>query len=96
MKQCELELFMMGEIVLQNTRRLQKRICLSNEIINNAKKIICIDHHASNEHYGDFNYIDIDASSTCELVYNFLKRFSEVNNLNIIDEKIATCYIQDL
>ncbi len=69
----------------------KKRICLSDEIINNSKKLICIDHHASNDHYGDFNYIDIDASSTCELVYNFLKRFSEVNNLNIIDEKIATC-----
>ena len=69
----------------------KKRICLSDEIINNAKKLICIDHHASNDHYGDFNYIDIDASSTCELVYNLLKRFSEVNNLNIIDEKIATC-----
>ena len=69
----------------------KKRICLNDEIINNAKKLICIDHHASNDHYGDFNYIDIDASSTCELVYNFLKRFSEVNNLNIIDEKIATC-----
>ena len=69
----------------------KKRICLSDEIVNNAKKIICIDHHASNDHYGDFNYIDIDASSTCELVYNFLKRFSQVNNLNLIDEKIATC-----
>ena len=69
----------------------KKRICLSDEIIINSKKLICIDHHASNDHYGDFNYIDIDASSTCELVYNFLKRFSEVNNLNIIDEKIATC-----
>ncbi len=69
----------------------KKRICLSDEIVNNAKKIICIDHHASNDHYGDFNYIDIDASSTCELVYNFLNRFSEVNNLNLIDEKIATC-----
>ena len=69
----------------------KKRICLSDEIINNAKKLICIDHHASNDHYGDFNYIDIDASSTCELVYNFLKRFNEKENLNLIDEKIATC-----
>lgn len=69
----------------------RKRICLSDEILNNSKKLICIDHHASNDHYGDFNYIDIDASSTCELVYNFLKKFSEVSNLNIIDEKIATC-----
>lgn len=67
------------------------RICLSEEIKENAKSIICIDHHASNDSYGDLNYIDIDASSTCELVYNVLQRYSESNNLNIIDEKIATC-----
>ena len=36
----------------------KNRICLSDIIINNAKQLICIDHHASNDHYGDFNYID--------------------------------------
>ncbi|MGX4599220.1 DHH family phosphoesterase [Faecalimicrobium sp. JNUCC 81] len=69
----------------------RKRICVSEEIKANAKKIICIDHHASNDSYGDFNYIDVEASSTCELVYNVLVKFSEVNNIDLIDEKIATC-----
>lgn len=69
----------------------RSRICVSEEIKENAKQIICIDHHASNNSYGNLNYIDIDASSTCELVYNLLVRFSEVNKIDLIDEKVATC-----
>ena len=69
----------------------ERRICVSREVLKNANKIICIDHHASNDHYGDFNYIDIEASSTCELVYNLLKRFGEREKLNLIDKEIATC-----
>ena len=69
----------------------KNRICLSKELIDNAKSIICIDHHASNDYYGDFNYIDIEASSTCELVYNLLVEYEKVENKNIIDENIATC-----
>ena len=58
---------------------------------NNASKLICIDHHASNDSYGDLNYVDIDASSTCELVYNLLVRFQQIKDINIINEDIATC-----
>ncbi|HSQ87906.1 bifunctional oligoribonuclease/PAP phosphatase NrnA [Romboutsia sp.] len=68
----------------------KNRICLSDELIDNAKKIVCIDHHASNDSYGDFNYIDINASSTCELVYNLLVRFNETQNIDLIDEITAT------
>nr|WP_330409718.1 bifunctional oligoribonuclease/PAP phosphatase NrnA [Romboutsia maritimum] len=68
----------------------KSRICVSDEIINNSNKLICIDHHASNNYYGDLNYIDSEASSTCELVYNLLVRFYQVSNLNLIDEKVAT------
>ena len=68
------------------------KILKSEEVnLNNAKKIICIDHHASNDYYGDFNYIDIDASSTCELVYNLLMEYEKSESKNIIDEDIATC-----
>lgn len=67
------------------------RICVSDEIKNNASKLICIDHHASNDSYGDLNYVDIDASSTCELVYNLLVRFQQIKDINIINEDIATC-----
>lgn len=68
----------------------KRRICLDENIVNNANKLICIDHHASNDYYGDFNYIDIDASSTCELVYNLLLRYEELENTKLIDVNIAT------
>lgn len=68
----------------------KSRVCVSEEIKNSAKKIICIDHHTSNDSYGDLNYIDVNASSTSELVYNMLVRLNEVDSINIINENIAT------
>ena len=68
----------------------KNRICLSKELVDNAKSIICIDHHVSNDHYGDFNYIDTEASSTCELVYNILVEYEKSEDIKIIDENIAT------
>lgn len=68
----------------------RSRICVDEKIKDSAEKIICIDHHASNDFYGDINYIDIEASSTSELVYNLLVRYNEKYNTNVIDEKIAT------
>lgn len=68
----------------------KKRICLSEGLIENSNKLICIDHHASNDYYGDFNYIDENASSTSELVYNLISRYNTLHNEDIIDEKIAT------
>ena len=68
----------------------KNRICISQNLIDNAKKIICIDHHASNDFYGDLNYVVAEASSTCELVYNILREDEKINNTKIIDEKIAT------
>ena len=40
----------------------------------NAKKRIVIDHHISNEGFGDASYIDGHASSTCELIYDLIKK----------------------
>ncbi len=37
-----------------------------------AKKKIVIDHHVSNDGFGDVSYIDGKASSTCELVYDVM------------------------
>ena len=50
-------------------------------------EIITIDHHATNQGYGDVNYIESDASSACELVYNILR------DANAIDHAIATCLL---
>lgn len=67
------------------------RICIEDDIKHNCNKLINIDHHDSNDLYGDFNYVVKDASSTCELVYNILIRNEELNSVKSIDEKIATC-----
>lgn len=67
------------------------RICVSDEIKKTVNKLICIDHHASNDNFGDLNYINPQESSTCELVYNLLKQYSNFLNKELIDKKIATC-----
>lgn len=69
----------------------RSRLCCKDHIVKNSTNLICIDHHASNDAYGDLNYIDIVASSTCELVYNLLNEMAKVCNTDILDEKIATC-----
>lgn len=53
------------------------RVNVSKYIIENANSILCIDHHESNDFFGDVNYVDYKASSTCELVYNFSKLYDE-------------------
>ena len=67
------------------------RICISDDIIESTKTLICIDHHASNDSFGDLNYINPKESSTCELVYNLLKEYSEFLGKQLITEQIATC-----
>lgn len=47
-----------------------------------AKKKIVIDHHISNEGFGDLSHIDGEASSTCELVCDLI-------DPDILDEEIA-------
>jgi phosphoesterase RecJ-like protein len=43
-------------------------------IINQAKGIkIMIDHHQQPESFADYTYSDITASSTCEMIYEFIK-----------------------
>lgn len=41
-----------------------------------AKKIINIDHHKTNDYFGDLNYVFPNMSSTCEIVYNLFKEFN--------------------
>ncbi|MCR5501860.1 MAG: bifunctional oligoribonuclease/PAP phosphatase NrnA [Lachnospiraceae bacterium] len=47
-----------------------------------AKKTIVIDHHISNEGFGDLRYIDGEASSTCELICDLMDR-------SLADKEIA-------
>ena len=68
----------------------KNRICVDDDILENSMKIINIDHHSSNDFYGDLNYVLAEESSTCELVYNLLIRNEEMNKVKSIDKDIAT------
>lgn len=65
----------------------KKRINTSNINFTSRKySLINIDHHLSNELYGDLNYVDTNASSVGEIVYQML------NLLDIeITKEIAAC-----
>lgn len=47
--------------------------------------IINIDHHTSNPLFGTYNLVDIEASSTCEIIYDLLRKMDVK-----INEQIAT------
>lgn len=69
----------------------EKRICTSDDVKKNASVRVCIDHHASNDaSFCEINYIDSEASSTCELVYNIIRRYGDLKAEDYIDEVIAT------
>ena len=51
----------------------KKRLGLAEPVFDKAPKTICIDHHGTNEGYGDLNYVDGDAASASELVYEVIK-----------------------
>ena len=61
-----------------------ERLGKIDELFNKAKYRINIDHHQSNEFYGDVNIVKKGYSSTCELV------FDVINEVNLpIDEEIS-------
>lgn len=47
------------------------RICADLSEYNG--RVINLDHHISNENYGDINYVDAQAAATCELSYLLIK-----------------------
>ena len=49
-----------------------------------------IDHHITNPGFWKINIIDINSSSTCELLFTILK---EINLIKYVDKKIATLLI---
>ena len=61
-----------------------KRLGQIDELFNKAKFRINIDHHQSNEFYGDVNIVKKGYSSTCELVFDL------INEINLpIDKEIS-------
>ncbi len=61
-----------------------ERLGKVDELFNKAKYRINIDHHQSNEFYGDVNIVKKGYSSTCELVFDL------INEINLpIDKEIS-------
>lgn len=54
---------------------------------------INIDNNINNENYGNINIVDITASSTAELIMELFKKYSEQNNVQLIDPEIATALL---
>jgi len=49
----------------------QARVC--DQRYKLGEKIIKIDHHPNVDSYGDLQWVDTDASSTCEMIYEFFE-----------------------
>lgn len=49
---------------------------------------IMIDHHQQPDDYATYMYSDVNMSSTCEMVYNFIDMLEDKN---LINQNIATC-----
>lgn len=53
---------------------------------NLGAKLIKIDHHPAIDQYGDINYVNVESSSTSEIIADFILHF---NDFTIIDETVA-------
>ncbi len=49
------------------------------KLLDKAKIVINIDHHISNDYYGDYNYVVGGISSTSEIAYDFVTNFTSLN-----------------
>ena len=64
----------------------KERMSVLEKTFNNAKYRINIDHHKTNNNYGDFNIVKENASSTGEVLYNL---FEQINVTITIDIAVA-------
>ncbi|GAA0085380.1 bifunctional oligoribonuclease/PAP phosphatase NrnA [Clostridium sp. CTA-7] len=70
---------------------------ISANLDNFKGSILNVDHHISNDKYGDLNYVDTEAAATAEIVFELL----EILGLNFNEEKddireIGTCLYTSL
>lgn len=59
---------------------------IDDQRFNLGQKLIKIDHHPAIDQYGDLNYVNTQASSTSEIIYDFI---ANNNDLALINEDIA-------
>lgn len=59
----------------------EPRIDGNHEWMKQAKKWIKFDHHPNEDHYADLEFVDTNASSSCEVIYEFYEANKEELNL---------------
>jgi len=57
----------------------KRRLGKFTDIFDNAEKTMVIDHHISNDYYGDYNFVDAKAAATCEIIYKLLSEMGEIS-----------------
>ena len=65
-----------GNIIILDAGDLV-RIGKSSELLDASPRILNVDHHISNDGFGEVNYIDTEASSVAEIIYE-IARFMSV------------------
>ena len=55
------------------------RIAAPKELFEKASITVNIDHHISNNNFAKFNYVDVEAASTCEIVFGLINMFVPVD-----------------
>ncbi|WP_204180443.1 MULTISPECIES: bifunctional oligoribonuclease/PAP phosphatase NrnA [unclassified Staphylococcus] len=59
---------------------------ISDHRFNTGKRLVKIDHHPAVDQYGDINYVNDEASSTSEIIFDFISHF---NDQSLIDDSVA-------
>ncbi len=70
------------------------RIGQTNYEFDRCKKSIVIDHHTSNNYYGDINYVLGETSSCCQVLYYLFKEW-KIKFTNEIGEALLTGLLTD-
>lgn len=72
----------------------ENRLGEGKQVLDMAKTVVGIDHHISNDMEMDFKFLDVEASSTGQLLYEFLKVYDLPVDTNIA-ESIFTAIVGD-
>lgn len=59
---------------------------ISDHRFNTGKRLVKIDHHPAVDQYGDINYVNDEASSTSEIIFDFISHF---NDQSLIDDSVT-------
>lgn len=70
------------------------RVGQTNSELSRCKKVIVIDHHASNTKYGDINYLEVKTSSCCQVLYYLFKNWN-IPMTNELGEALMTGVLTD-